>query len=401
VFPPQLAPVVAAVRRRPVLAALLLATGARVAVFVLACIVPLTNESGSLVSPLLPQNGVDFFFYRDSWTLYRDLSWGELYGMFAEFYDRPFAEQRGNMIAGPVYPLIIAASGYTDDNTLPLALLFLAMSIATVWMWLAWLGGRGLGIWALCVFALLPNPLWFMLNLSSDLVFALLIAVFYVVYCRGTQTLPSTAAWVLLLVAIVLTRPNGYSVMLFVMLDLLLRFSGRRRAMVLAATSLLALAFALYLYPYFIVQMKATGQVTFFGIPQGEFYDGIFGLLPQALDLVLSWLALLGAKAMYFVGLRPSYGGMEWHWVALRSAAAIVFLPGLLYLLVAGDRTDRLFVFTFALPILMAQTQDRYNLPIQGILFYYGVLALGLPWRQWGANAAAAQRLALPREPRQ
>ena len=104
-------------------AALLLAIAARVGAFVLASLWPLSNEAGGLVSPFLPQNGIDFSFYRDSWAVYRDLSWGQLYGMFAEFYGRSFADQRGNLISGPVYPLIIAASGYRDDNTLPLALL--------------------------------------------------------------------------------------------------------------------------------------------------------------------------------------------------------------------------------------------------------------------------------------
>ena len=70
-------------------------------------------------------------------------------------------------------------------------------------------------------------------------------------------------------------------------------------------------------------------------------------------------------------------------------AAGLILLPGLLYLAFRGDRRDRLFVWIFFLPIFIGPTQDRYNLPIQGLLFFYGLQAYALLWQtmqRWRAR---------------
>ena len=119
---------------------------------------------------------------------------------------------------------------------------------------------------------------------------------------------------------------------------------------------------------------------TFFGMPLEAYSNGLFQNLPAWLDKLTSWCLLFGAKLLYFVGLRPSYAGVDWWVVALRGAAGLILLPGLLYAAFKAGNRHRIFFAIFLLPILIGGTQDRYNLPIQPLLFYFGYRAYEAAW---------------------
>ena len=113
----------------------------------------------------------------------------------------------------------------------------------------------------------------------------------------------------------------------------------------------------------------------YFGIRSSEYIAGMIGILPTWLDLLVSWGALAGAKVLYFVGLRPSYGETTMTLVFVRAAAGLVLLPGLIHIIFAMPRRQKLFVALFCLPIFLGPAQDRYNLPIFPLLFLHGALA--------------------------
>jgi len=102
--------------------------------------------------------------------------------------------------------------------------------------------------------------------------------------------------------------------------------------------------------------------------------------LPEWLDRALSWLTLAGAKLLYFVGLRPSYGQIAWWIVAIRAGAGLILLPGLIWVVIRGDTKHRLLISLFLLPFMIGPSQDRYNLAIQPLLFYFGYLAYRDVW---------------------
>jgi hypothetical protein len=363
--------------------ALIVGVTYRVAIFAFAAFFSISNESGLPISPFLVATGVDFSFYLDSLRVYVTMTPGEILDRFIQFYVEPIENFLGPFVSGPVFPLMILAFDYRDGETVPLALLFLLLSICLFVAWLCWLRANGVGKFWLLIFALVPNPLWFMLNPSTDLPFALLFALFYLAYFRQSRRPMDTAFWLTALVLVLLTRPNGYSILLFVFLDHLLRLPGGgwRAVWSFVGMALLLIAFGLYLYPYFITEMQKTARtVYFFGLSQPEYVQGIYSQLPAWLNTPASWLSLIGAKALYFCGLRPSYAGVDWYVLLARAGIGLILLPGLCYVAFKGDRRHQLLLFCYLLPVFLGATQDRYNLAVQAILFLFGVKAIDGVW---------------------
>ena len=147
---------------KPFLVALLIAAASRVFVFTYAFYFPITNEVGMPVSPSAIQPWIDFKFYLESLYLYQSLTLGELADIFLAFYDRPLGQQIGHIISGPIFPFLIYAFDYQAGNTVPMAIFYLFLSILLAAMWLRWGANRELGMIWLAVFALVPNPFWFM-----------------------------------------------------------------------------------------------------------------------------------------------------------------------------------------------------------------------------------------------
>ena len=364
-------------RRRWLRLAITIAIGARVAVFVFAMFWPIPNERAEPVSPLAPQAYFDFDFYVES--LMRYLAWEGVVEQFTKFYDDPTGKAFGPIIAGPVFPLLIGASGFVDGHLLPLALSYLALGSALAVAWLIWLARCPIpGAW-LVLFAVLPNPIWYVLVVSPDMLFAGEFAAFYFAYFAATPgTWRRTGVWTSSLVLMLLTRPNALSVALFVVVDSAIMFLRRGRISVRRGIgmALLMSAALLYLLPYFLFEMNKAGTaLTYFGHAPQTYVQGIYPLLPGWLDRPLSWLSLLGAKILYFFGLRPSYGVTPTALVWLRGAAGVILLPGLLWLLARGPRREALLVGLFMLPFLLGPAQDRYYLAIYPLLFLYGVKA--------------------------
>ena len=112
--------------------------GSDSAVFVGTLIWPIANERGSLVSPRLAQGYFDFQFYLDSLARYRG-SWMGIVEEFAQFYQAPFDTQVIQLISGPIFPLVMEIFSYGPGNFLPLAILYLLVSIGLSAAWLIWL----------------------------------------------------------------------------------------------------------------------------------------------------------------------------------------------------------------------------------------------------------------------
>jgi hypothetical protein len=373
----------ALLRDQPLLVACAVAVAFRVALFAGSIVWPIPNENLSPVSPLHGQGYFDFGFYLDSLHQYRTLSIQELLGKFIEFYQRPFESQFGHIIAGPVFPALIGIFEYAEGSPLPMAIFYLALDCTWAFAWLWWFNRSGLTVIWMVLFALTPNPAWFMLVISPDLVFAALIGFFYVIYFSDTPTRTATATWVILVLLILLTRPNGYSILLFVLIDISWRHLRERRISAIAVTGIVVttVLFGLYLYPYFITEMrKSAVDHVFFSYPSSAYFSGLFPALPGWIDHGLSWLALAVARILYFVGLRPSYGATPDMLVLARALPGLVLLPGLLWGLCRAGRRQSLFIALFCLPVLLGPSQDRYNLPVFPLLFFFGTQAYRTGW---------------------
>jgi hypothetical protein len=374
----------------------------RIALFVFAIYAPIANEDGVPVSPLSLQSGIDFFYFKTS-AERLESGLGPIIAEYIAFYRAPFElhgyDEFGHIEGGlPITPLMMIATNYTEGNTLPLALVYLALSIIMAWLWLKWLHRRGVPPLWLLLFALIPNPLWFMLNISSDLPFAILASLFYIYYFAEEKSRWTAAVWLIALALIPLTRATGYSIILFLACDTLLFRSMPlpRKLAALTCCTVALVAFGILLYPNFIAVLRGnvgSDPFTYFGSTGADFVRGIYNSLPVWLDKTLSWLSLLGGKLLYFTGLRPSYGGTSLLIVLIRSAAGLVLLPGLIWVVLKGGNRDRLFIAAMLAPVLLGASQDRYNLPIQPLLFYFGWKAYEPIWRRlvpWDRPRAGA-----------
>ena len=368
---------------RPVTQAIAAAAAFRLAIFVGTLIWPISNERGLPVSPLHGQAYFDFQFYLDSLARYSE-SWLNIAQEFLQFFQAPFVAPATQLISGPVFPFVMRLFQYGPGNLLPLAVFYLVVSIGLAAAWLTWLSNKGVSAPWLIVFALIPNPIWFTLVISPDLLFAALFAVFFLLYFETRPSAAQTTGWVLALATMLLLRPNSFSVLMFVALHagwamVQSRAFDIRRGIL--ATALL-LVFGLYLYPYFLNEMQKAGSVlSYFGFTPFEYINGIYPALPGWIDRPLSWGALVGAKLVYFVGLRPSYGFTNTLLVLARGGAGVILLPGIFYLFWAGRRGEMALIGLYCLPIVLGPAQDRYYLPIYPILFLYGVMAYQAAWR--------------------
>jgi hypothetical protein len=340
---------------------------------------PIQNESSNSVSPLETQSYLDFNFYLSSLEQYISLSTTELLDLFVAFYQRPFTEQFGHIISGPVFPGLVGVSEFISGGTLPLSIFYLGLSCLLSYVWLLYLNSYGLRLIWLLGLALAPNPIWFTLVISPDIIFAAFIAFFHYFYFKKDRDFLTNVYWLLCLLIILLTRPNGYSILLFVFVDFGFRtLRGDKNTLVGAIFFAgLITVFALYLYPYFITEArKSVTDTLFFNIRTSEYRAGLFPGLPEYINLIASLLTLGGAKILYFCGLRPSYGETSLLLVMVRSGAGFILLPGLIMAAIRAPRREQLFLAVFFLPIFFGPTQDRYNLPLFAILFRYGAEAL-------------------------
>lgn len=374
---------------------ILLALAVRLAVFFGTMIWPIPNEDSLPVSPLNSPSYLDFTFYLDALERYRTVPLTDILNDFIIFYQRPFEQQFGHIIAGPVFPGLVALFAHKEGATLPFATFFLGLSFATTVLWLCWMAQFRVSKGWLYLFAVAPNPIWFMLVLSPDALFAFLVCVFFLSYFREPWSRMNVVLWVGIVILALLTRPNGYSLLLFALIDMTVRhlLHNRHHLVSVLGVLFLVFVFALYLYPYFITEMRKSIIITYyFDKPSSEYIMGLFSGLPYWLDALVSWSALLGAKLLYFVGLRPTYGDTSTELVVLRASAGVILLPGLVHVAFRLPRRQRLFIVLFCAPIFLGPTQDRYNLPIYPILFLHGALAYELLFRWAGSLRPALWR---------
>ena len=369
--------------------AILLAVVFRVGVYAWMIVSPIANEGGDPVSPLLLQSGIDFGYY---WSVYLSAveAWPDLLAIVGTL---PFTETRVHL-PGPGFLGLLAIFDYQESNTLPLTLFYLAVGIVLAALWLAWMWRQGLPFAWLAAFALLPTPVWLSANISTDLPFALATGAFFLIYAANEDGRQRYILGLAVAVTALLFRPNAVVLLLFLAADLILRRDAPPRLRVwgvVAALGLFLPAFYYYL-PSFTDYSDGQGLITYFGISQVEYLGGAFESLPALIDRPLSWLSLAGAKLLYFVGLRPTYGVTPAPLVAVRAVAGIVLLPGMIYAIWYAPRRTKLFLIVFMLPFILGASQDRYNLPILPILFYYGALFYIAAWSRVRGAKTTSER---------
>ncbi len=358
---------------------ILIAVGARCAVLIYATFFPIKKLGDRYISPLHAE-GSDFGFYEVAAQLQRDLRFEEIVDLFSQFYASWNYKLVEFVDVGPLFPTLINLFNYEQGNTIPMALVWMALSAACCMVWIFWLRGQQASPYFLAVVALLPSPIWYGLSVSTDMLFAFCFSLFFVNYFRPSWNQSHILIWLSCCILMAITRPSVLSVLLFVCVDLtrrMLQQSPYIRSYLLGFMIIVGLLTALFYLPYFygiFFFVRDKPPLTYFGVSPSEYINGLFSELPQVIDQALSLILYIIAKLLYLVGMRPSYGDTSALIVAVRAAPSLLLLPGLVWIILRGSTPLRLLVLMFVIPTLFGPSQERYLLPIQPLLAYWGMI---------------------------
>jgi hypothetical protein len=281
---------------------------------------------------------------------------------------------------GPIFPMLIKLAAY-EENRYFLSWIFQFAGALLGWQWARWLNDRGEALWLQIVIGCFPILVYYSFLVSTDLLYACLIAL-WLVGARAVLE-NTTGAWswtVVLMFLLLFTRPNSLA-MLPMMSLLIWRVKSLRVWLFWTAFWVLVGVYMLIYYlPYFWVHDGNASATHYWGILPSEYYKGLWSDLPAWISQPLSWLIFGISKLMYAVGLRTSYAPVDTWLVIVRALPGLLFLPGVIYLFFTGQRLERLFVFLFMIPVFIGASQERYLLALTPILLLWGVKA----WRRAG-----------------
>jgi len=383
--------------RSPIFA-IVLAITACAAITIFTSVAPIKNERSVQTSIFSTAPSSDLKHYMLMRELYFEHGVTDILKLIAqEFYgaDLPVDHELTQIarhkleVSPPLFPALIWLFDYREGNTVGLAVMFLVLNVAVAVAWITWLQRRGLSAIWLIGFAFLPHPLWFTINLGTDYLFYASFTLFFLVYYSDLPDRSRLIYAILAMLLATMVRPTGMSLLVFLILDQITKYADwkpRDFAKLGLIVALLSIPLAWFFWPYFVAVIMDSNMWPFFGTLQTDYLTGIYDSLPPILDLPLSWLSLLGSKFLYLFGMRPSYSNSSNLVVFVRALPGLLFLPGFVYLLLKGSRSEKILVFAVIAPVLAGPAQDRYLLPLQPLLFYY---AWAL-WRSVGPRLRSA-----------
>jgi uncharacterized membrane protein len=335
-----------------------------------------SNDSGLAVIPLGEPAYLDYGIYK----AHISSAWTEIWRPFA-FLEQLVLNgslsldwlQSQALKPGPLLPSLLNWSGY-DLNRKPLSWIFLFGGAALGAGWAVWVGHRGAPRSLQLLLAGFPALVYYSFLVSTDLLYAVIIAVWFVTACGALEREQSKCWWLcsgLTLLALI-ARPNA--LILTPLMVLVAWKSNDVKAKIVWSIFWIAVGLygVLYYIPYYLVHDFNASNTHYWGLYPADYYNGSWLGLQPWIGRPISWLIFSISKVLYAIGLRPSYSNLPNLLVALRALPGLLFLPGLVYGLVRGRSFDRIFVVMFMAPVFVGAAQERYILAITPILALWG-----------------------------
>ena len=334
----------------------------------------IVNDSGLAVKPLGQPAYLDYTTYLE----HINSAWNEI--------DRPFRfvqfwwlNQADGMVwlqsqpakPGPLFSNLLNIASF---DTLGWIYIFIGSVLGFSWARL--FEYRNLGLWAQALAACFPALIYYSFIVSTDLLYAGLVAIFYACSWSVLKHKKRAFIWCMMIMLILLLfRPTALTLIpiLLIVIYKNENINLLFKMIYISAFILIGIYMLLYYLPYFWVHEANSVTTHYWGIFPQEFHDGILGWLPGWIDKTLSLLILALSKIIYSVGLRPSYSGVSLWLVLARAAPAVLLLPGLIYIFFSAHWFERVFIFFFMIPVYVGASQERYLLAITPILLYWGL----------------------------
>lgn len=348
----------------------------------------IVNDSGVSIKFAGNPAFLDYVFYKE----HIGSAWAEI-ARPAKFWFMMLEDWRGAVTwlmgqpikPGPLYPMLLGFSSFEESRYL-LAWIYQVLGALLGWQWSRWLNDKGAALWLQVAGACFPALVYYAFLLSTDLLYAFLIAV-WLVSARAAMD-KKVGAWsmtVISMLLLVLARPNALALLPMMCLVAWKLKSLRSWLTWCTAFALVGFYMLTYYIPYYWVHDSNAAVTSYWGILPVDYYKGLWVDWPVWISRPLSWLLFAISKLMYAVGLRPSYESIDLWLVVLRALPGLLFFPGLIYVVCAGQWFDRWFVILFMLPIFIGASQERYLLALTPMLLLWGTRA----WSQiahWGRH---------------
>lgn len=344
------------------------------------------NDSGIQIKLGGEPAFLDFLLYKNS----ASNAWSEIirplkfFNLLLDDWRGAFAWLKVQQIKpGPIYPMLIGLTGYEESRYL-LSWAYQIAGALLGWHWSKILRDRGGPFWLQILCACFPALVYYSFLVSTDLLYACLIAL-WLVGARGVLE-NKTGAWNTVGIAmflLMLSRPNALA--LLPMMSFLAWRVNSFKSWIMWSLfwGLVGVYMLIYYLPYYWVHDRNAGATHYWGFLPSDYYRGLWTEVPAWISQPLSWVLFATSKLMHAVGLRPSYASVEAWLVVVRALPGLLFMPGLIYLFFAAEKFERWFVFFFMLPIFIGASQERYLLALTPILLLWGVRAWSRAGR-WG-----------------
>ena len=246
------------------------------------------------------------------------------------------------------------------------------MSSYLIYISIKWLNKKNVHWFWLLSFGGLPVPFWYMLNISPDLIFSLIVTLYMFVITEEKNTINKKLYFLLILTFLsILLKPNGISLFVFSTYYILFNNYFGRKVFLLTIFIFIVLSIVfIYFYGnYLITYLLSNEYRTYFGYYQKDYFIGIYEFLPKILNQFFSIISLVIIKFIYFSGIRPTFGDTLTIFILIRSSAGLIILPGIIWLFIKANNNIRIFTIIYLLPIMLGLAQERYSLPIYPLLF--------------------------------
>lgn len=278
---------------------------------------------------------------------------------------------------GPFFSYLLSFFNFESNRTFLSGLYLLLGSLLGI-SWARLLEFRGGSVFVQLLVACYPALVYYSFLVSTDLLYAVLIAFFYAAAWGVLLDKKGALYWCMpALLAAVMTRPNGIAMIpvLFVLLAQHKSLSLQAKLFWVSSWSVLGIYMLIYYLPYFWVHEHNAISTHYWGILPEQFYAGLITFLPSWMSQLFSIIFLGLSKLIYSVGLRPSYSDINIWLVIARALPGLFLLPGLIYGALHSHWFDKIFMLFFLLPVYVGASQERYLLAVTPLLTLWGVAA--------------------------
>jgi hypothetical protein len=343
----------------------------RALLFVFLLIFPISHNEYGLLSPLSYYGNIaDIELYKSFYSLI-NLNFEE----FIEYYFFSFNLLKENeylsdfiypkILIGPLFPIILKITYYSELNTLYLALLCILIEFLSICIWIKYFKNYKIPRILIYLFCILPIPQLFSYAHTSDIFFYFFSTIFF--YLTSLKT-NNNYKILLVLFILLLIRPTSIIYVLFVFF---LLFSKRLYINKIQIFLLVIIIFLniFYYFPYVnyeiyknFIFFETSNPDLFINFSNNHFINNIIFYLYK----FLSTIGFQMSNSKNIIMIIPKY------------FSATIFLIGFIYMNFKNLKDSEVIFINFYLLfiILFLSPQYRYILPLSPLLFMYFCLSL-------------------------